>query len=57
MSSYIATCIGRSRTIISLLVVIMLTGVASYIAIPIESEPDVTVPVIVVTIPHEGISP
>ena len=57
MSSYIATCIGRSRTIISLLIVIMLTGVASYIAIPIESEPDVTVPVIVVTIPHEGISP
>ena len=57
MSSYIATCIGRSRTVISLLIVIMLTGVASYIAIPIESEPDVTVPVIVVTIPHEGISP
>jgi hypothetical protein len=29
MSSYIATCIGRSRTVISLLIVIMLTGVAS----------------------------
>jgi multidrug efflux pump len=57
MSSYIANCIDRSRTILSLLVVIMLMGVASYIAIPIESEPDVTVPVIVITIPHEGISP
>lgn len=57
MSSYIANCIDRSRTILSLLVVIMLMGIASYIAIPIESEPDVTVPVIVITIPHEGISP
>jgi len=57
MSNYIANCIDRSRTILSLLVVIMLMGIASYIAIPIESEPDVTVPVIVITIPHEGISP
>jgi multidrug efflux pump len=37
--------------------VILLMGFTSYSTIPLESYPDVTVPVIVVTIPLDGISP
>ena len=37
--------------------VILLMGVISYDSIPLESYPDVSVPVLVVTIPLDGISP
>lgn len=57
MSNYIASIIDRSRTILSLFCVILLAGLISYLSIPLESNPDVSVPVIVITIPHEGISP
>ena len=57
MTSYIAACIDRSRTILSLLAVVISAGLMAYIGIPVESDPDVSVPIIVVTIPHEGISP
>ncbi len=55
--NYVGTLVGRSRTVLSLLVVILLAGFVSYSNIPLESNPDVSVPVIVVTVPHEGISP
>ena len=48
---------ARTRTVLSLLGAIMFAGVASFISIPVESDPDVSVPVIVVQVPHEGISP
>ena len=35
----------------------MLAGLAAYRTIPVELNPDVTVPIIVSTIIHEGISP
>ena len=57
IDSFLGSTIDRSRTVISLLAVIMLTGIIAYNSIPIESEPDVSVPVIIITIPHEGISP
>lgn len=57
VGSAIGSAIDRTRTMMSLLAAIIFAGVASYIAIPIESDPDVAIPVIVVTIPHEGISP
>ncbi len=57
MFSYIASCIDRSRTILSLMAVIVCAGAVAYLSIPVESNPDVSVPVIVVTVPHEGISP
>ena len=55
--NYIGALIGRSRTVVSVLVVILLAGLASYNNIPLEANPDVSVPVIIVTVPHEGISP
>ncbi len=55
--NYIDTAVNRARTTLSVFVVIMLAGFASYLAIPVEMNPDIEVPVIVTTIIHEGISP
>lgn len=49
--------IDRTRTMMSLLAAIMFAGIVSYSAAPIETDPDVAIPVIFVMIPHEGISP
>ena len=55
--NYAAMAIARARTVLSMFVVIMLAGIYSFIAIPMESNPDVSVPVVLITIPHEGITP
>ncbi len=55
--SAISAAIDRSRTVLSLFVVILIAGIVAYRTIPIEANPDVSVPVIVITISHEGISP
>jgi multidrug efflux pump len=36
---------------------VLITGVYSYVMIPVEADPNIQVPVFVVTVPHEGISP
>ncbi len=56
-TTYVSTAIERSRTTLSVLVALLLVGWVSYLAIPVESAPDVAVPIFVVTVPHEGISP
>jgi len=55
--SAISAAIDRSKAVLSLFVVILIAGIVAYRTIPIEANPDVSVPVIVITIPHEGISP
>lgn len=57
MTSYIDAAISRARTTLSIFVAIMLTGFVSYLAIPVELNPDVEVPIIVTTIIFNGISP
>ncbi len=54
---YIDAAVARSRTTLTAFAAIMLTGFACYLAIPVELNPDVQVPIIVTTIIHEGISP
>jgi len=54
---YIDASISRARTTLSILVAIMLSGFVAYSTIPVELNPDITVPIIVATIIHEGISP
>jgi len=49
--------IQRSRTTLSIMFIIILAGMNAYLNIPLASNPDVEVPVIIITIPHEGISP
>lgn len=54
---YINAAVSRARTTVSVFVVIMLTGFGAYLSIPVELNPDVSVPIIVTTILHQGISP
>ena len=57
MHALIDMAIGRSRTTLLILAMVVIAGIASDSAIPVESEPHIEVPFFVVTIPHEGISP
>ena len=47
----------RSRTVVLTLAVIIIAGVATYIAVPKEAEPDLNIPFIYVSMTHDGISP
>ncbi len=57
MIRLVDAAIQRSRTTLLVLFMVLLTGIAARIAIPIEAEPHIEVPFFVVQIPHEGISP
>ena len=57
MQNYLDATVSRARTTLSIFAATMITGFISYLAIPIELNPDVQVPIIVTTIIHEGISP
>ncbi|WP_083232468.1 efflux RND transporter permease subunit [Endozoicomonas atrinae] len=57
MRSLIAASLMRTRTVMMLLALILVTGLASYLTIPKESSPDITIPVIYISVSHEGISP
>jgi multidrug efflux pump len=49
--------ISRSRTVLSIFVLILIAGAYSYTAIPREAAPDIPIPVIYVSMNHTGISP
>ena len=53
----IDAAVQRSRTTLLLMMMVVFAGVAARIAIPIESSPNIEVPVFMVSVPHEGISP
>ncbi|MCW8840202.1 MAG: efflux RND transporter permease subunit [Gammaproteobacteria bacterium] len=57
MSSLINIFFDRSRTVLSLLALILISGTIAYVTIPKEAEPDVAIPIIYVSMHHEGISP
>ncbi|WP_305908515.1 efflux RND transporter permease subunit [Methylomarinum sp. Ch1-1] len=57
MMAMIDQAFSRSRTVLLLLLFILIVGVSSYRTIPKESEPDIAVPFIYVSMTHEGISP
>lgn len=53
----IDTALVRSRTVLSILVLVLIAGAIAFIEIPKEAEPDVNIPIIYVSMTHEGISP
>ena len=57
MNAVIDAAIERSRTVLLALALILIAGVFTYITIPKESEPDINIPIIYVSMSHEGISP
>ena len=57
MNSMIAWAVDRGRTTLSIMSLIILTGLYSYAKIPVEADPNIQVPIFIITILHEGISP
>ncbi len=57
MTSLIDHAVGRSRTVLAILVFILIAGSFAYRDIPKESQPDISIPIIYVTVSHDGISP
>lgn len=57
MKAIIAAALSRSRTTLSILVLILIAGTVSYVEIPKEADPDINIPIIYVSMSHEGISP
>jgi len=55
--SLIDAAFDRTRTVILLLLFLLASGVVAYNNIPKESEPDVPIPIIYVSMSHDGISP
>ena len=53
----IESAMRRSRTVIMSLAVIIIAGVVTYANAPKEAEPDLNIPIVYVSITHEGISP
>jgi len=47
----------RSRTVVLSLLVVLIGGLVAYATIPKEAEPDIEIPIVYVSIEHEGISP
>jgi len=57
MNAIIDAAIHRSRTVISALVLILVAGFTAYMDIAKEADPDINIPIIYVSMTHEGISP
>ena len=53
----IDAAVSRSRTTLAALALILATGLAAYIQIPKEADPDISIPIIYVNLTHEGIGP
>jgi multidrug efflux pump len=53
----IETAMRRSRTVIMSLAVIIIAGIVTYASVPKEAEPDINIPIVYVSMTHDGISP
>jgi multidrug efflux pump len=57
MNALIDGAISHARTVISALVLLIFAGVLAYNALPKESDPDINIPVVYVSLTLEGVSP
>ena len=57
MNSLIDGAIGRARMVLAILVCAIIAGGFAYAKLPKESNPDVAIPFVLVTVPLEGVSP
>jgi len=53
----IESAMTRSRTVLLSLLVVLIGGLVAYNTIPKEAEPDIEIPVVYISITHDGISP
>lgn len=57
MNAALAAILSRPRAVLSMMVVMLLAGVWSFVEIPKEADPDIQIPVVYISIPLPGISP
>ena len=57
MEALIKLAISRSRAVLTILVALLIGGVASYVSLPREADPDIPIPYIYVGVVLPGISP
>ena len=57
MNNLISGALNHTRTVLMVFVLLLISGVVTYSNIPKEANPDVPIPVIYVSIVHDGISP
>ena len=55
--TWLETILQRPRTVLTIMIVLVIAGVFSYISLPKEADPDIDLPVFYVSIPYNGISP
>ncbi len=55
--SIIDAALNRSRTVITGLFLLLAVGVIAFLTIPKEADPDINIPIIYVSLNHDGISP
>lgn len=53
----IGAAVSRTRTVVLALAFIIVAGLASYIGLPKEAEPDIEIPLIYISLALEGVSP
>ncbi len=57
MNTIIDGALSRARTVFVILFMILLAGTAAYISIPKEAQPDIDIPIMLISVSHSGISP
>ncbi len=57
MNALIEAFVSRPRPVLTVMLLLLLAGMVSWVSIPKEAEPDITIPQMYVNIAHEGISP
>jgi len=57
MTGALEKILDRPRTVLTLMVAMVMAGIFTYITIPKEANPDIDVPVFVVSLVQEGVSP
>ncbi|NRA88045.1 MAG: efflux RND transporter permease subunit, partial [Rhizobiales bacterium] len=57
MDSILKNLLNRPKTILTLMVVLIFAGFASYVALPKEGDPDIPIPIFLISLPFQGISP
>ena len=57
MNSLIDAAMSHARTVMTAMILLVVAGTLSYIAIPKEADPDIPIPIFYVSILHHGISP
>jgi len=57
MNAIIDAALSHARTVLSALVLVLIAGSYAYVTIPKEADPDINIPIIYVSMSHDGISP